>query len=82
MQDTMRSKKSQAAGKATTRAAETRSGRQEKPAYPRAINRAKVGLVDASSGSGTSDAGGMPQLFRRPTAPRARSPKAPRVVYH
>jgi hypothetical protein len=32
MQDTMRSKKSQAVGKATARAVKTRSGRQEKPA--------------------------------------------------
>ncbi len=80
MQDAMRSKKSQTVGKATARAAKTRSGRQEKPAYPRALNRAEVGLVDASSESSASDAGGMPQLFRRPTAPSARSPKAPQIM--
>jgi hypothetical protein len=80
MQDTKRSKKSQVAGEATARAAKTRSGRQEKPACPHALKGAKAGLVDTSSESDTSDAGGMPQLFRRPMAPSAYSPKVPRVV--
>jgi hypothetical protein len=37
-----------------------------------------VDLMDTTSESDTSDPGGMPQLFRRPTVPSARSPKVPR----
>jgi hypothetical protein len=39
-----------------------------------------VGLVDTTSESGTSDPGGMPQLFRRPTVPSACSPKVQCVL--
>jgi hypothetical protein len=84
MQDTKRSKKSQVAGEAATRATRlpegTRSGRQEKSACPRALDRAEVDLVDSTSESDTSDPGGRPQLFRRPMVLGTCSPKMPRVL--
>jgi hypothetical protein len=39
-----------------------------------------VGLVDTTSESDTSNLGGMPQLFRRPTVPSAFSPKVLRIL--
>jgi hypothetical protein len=84
MQNTKRSKKSQMAGEAATKATrlpkETGSGQQRSPGHPRELKGTEVDLMDTTSESDTSDPGGMPQLFRRPTVPNVCSPKVPCVL--
>jgi hypothetical protein len=57
-----------------------RSGRRENSAYPQALDRAEVDLVDSTSKSDTSDPGGMPQLFRKSFAPDTRFRRTQRAA--